>query len=125
MYSEFKKLALSEKSLFLGPAVMFLTLVLRVVGASFPRRLCILHMGRSVWHKATYKEQQAHCSPCFLLENYEQVLGATGCIWEPAACQYKHGLWSLEAGRAQCLNLISLGDKKKKIPFYLTRLTTY
>lgn len=117
MYSEFKKLALSEKSLFLGPAVMFLTLVLRVVGASFPRRLCILHMGRSVWLKATYKEQQAHCSPCFLLENYEQVLGATGCIWEAAACQYKHGLWSLEAGRAQCLNLISLGDKKKKNTF--------
>lgn len=45
---EFKKLALSEKSLFLGPAVMLLTLVCRVVGASFPRRLCILYMGRSI-----------------------------------------------------------------------------
>lgn len=45
---EFKKLALSEKSLFLGPAVMFLTLVCRVVGAYFPRRLCILYMGRSI-----------------------------------------------------------------------------
>jgi len=53
----------------------------------------------------------------FLLENYEQVLGATGFTWEPAACQYKHGLWSLEAGRAQCLNLISLGDKEEKNTF--------
>lgn len=50
----------------------------------------------------------------FQIENYDQVLGATDCTWETAACQYKHGLWSLEAGRAQCLNLISLGDKKKK-----------
>lgn len=56
----------------------------------------------------------------FKLGHYEQVLEATGYIWEPAACQDKHGLWSPEAGRAQCLNLISLEDKKRRISFYLT-----
>lgn len=55
--AEFQKLALSEKLLFLCPAVMFLIVVLGGVGTFFPRRLCILNMYRSVSHNATNKKQ--------------------------------------------------------------------
>lgn len=115
---QFQKLALSEKLLFLSPAVMFLIVVLGVVSAFFPRRLCIPNTYRSISHNATTRSNRPFCRLCFSLEYYEQTLRVTGCIWKPTACQDKHGLWSQEAERTQWLNIIYWCDKKKKVSFY-------
>lgn len=97
---------------------MFLIVVLGVVSAFFPRRLCILNTYRSISHNATTRSNRPFCKRCFSLEYYEQTLQVTGCIWKPTACQDKHGLWSQEAERTQWLNIIYLWDKKKKVSFY-------